>query len=86
MLDFRRTHFFQKKALKTCHPFTQTNCEENKSFEPDHQIFELMSHPEISNSDHQFSSRALSKKKKDDFSGIINQDLKIYWFQASKKP
>ena len=29
--------------------------------------------------------RALSKKK-DDFSGIINQVLKICWFQALRKP
>ena len=70
---------------KRATPFAQPNYK-NKSFVPNHQIFELMSHPEISNSDHQFSLRALSKKREDDFSGIINQDLKICWFQAPRKP
>ena len=71
--------------METSHPFAQPNCE-NKSFELDHQISELMSHPEIPNSDHQFSSGALSKKREDDFSRIINQVLKIFWFQALRKP
>ena len=48
--------------MKTSHPFAQPNCE-NKSFEPYHQISELMSHPEISNNDHPFPSGVLSKKK-----------------------
>ena len=82
MLDFQRTHFFfQKKALETCHPFTQPNCEKNKYFEPDHHISELMAHSKIANNDHQFSSRALSQKE-NNFSWIINQVLKIFWFQT----
>ena len=43
-----------------------------------------MPHSEISNSDHQFLE-ALNKKE-DDFVGIINQVLKMFWFQALKKP
>ena len=50
------------------------NCE-NKSFKPDHQISELMSHLEISNSDHQFLG-TLSQKKEYDFLGRINRILK----------
>ena len=44
-----------------------------------------MPHSEISNSDHQFFFGALSKKE-DDFSWIINQVLRIFWFQALRKP
>ena len=69
-----------------CHPFAQPICE-NKSFEPSHQIPSQCPILRFSNSDHQiFFLEALSKKKKDDFSGIINQDLEICWFQAPKKP
>ena len=43
-----------------------------------------MPRSKISNSDHQFFG-ALSQKE-DDFSGIINQVLRIFWFQALWKP
>ena len=79
MLDFQRIHFFsKKKALETCHHFAQPNCE-NKSFEPDHQIPSQCPIQRFSNSDHQIFLGALSQKE-DDFSGIINQVLKIFWF------
>ena len=76
MLDFQRIHIFKKKrVLETCHPFAQPNCE-NKSLEPDHQIFELMSHSKIFNSDHQFLG--VLSQKMDDFLRIINRVLKIF--------
>ena len=45
-----------------------------------------MPYLEISNDNHQSFLGALSKKKKDDFLGIINQVLRIFWFQALWKP
>ena len=43
-----------------------------------------MPHLEISNNDHQFFGSL--NQKEDDFSWIINQVLRIFWFQALRKP
>ena len=51
---------FLEKGLEHM-PSLWPSCE-NKSFEPDHQISELMSHSEISNSDHQFLETSSQKK------------------------
>ena len=64
---------FPEKSLGNV-PSLWPNCE-NKFFEPDHHIFDLMSHSKISNSDHQFPG-TLSQKKEYDFLGRINRILK----------
>ena len=66
-----------------CRPFAQSNCE-NKSFEPDHQIPSQCLIRRFLTVITIFLG-ALSQKW-DDFSWIINQVLRIFWFQAFRKP
>ena len=83
MLDFKRFHFSRKKPWKGATPFAQLNCE-NKSFVPNHQILSQCPIQRFLTVITNFL-RALSKKEYD-FSGIINQALRIFWFQALWKP
>ena len=83
MLDFQRTHFSRKRPLKCATLFAQPNCE-NKSFEPDHQIPSQYPIQKFLTVITIFLG-ALSKKE-DDFSWIINQVLRIFWFQVLWKP
>ena len=83
MLDFQRIHLFQKRPWKCATFFAQSNCE-NKSFEPDHQILSQCPIRRFLTVITNFLG-ALSQKE-DDFSGIINQVLKMFWFQALRKP
>ena len=83
MLDFQRIHFSKKKPWKHATPFAQLNYE-NKSFEPDHQILSQCLIRRFLTVITNFLG-ALSQKE-DDFSGIVNQALRIFWFQALRKP
>ena len=82
MLDFQRIHFSKKRPLECATPFVQPNCE-NKSSEPDHQIPNQYPIRRFLTVITNFL-RPLSQKK-DNFSGIINQVLKMFWFQALRK-
>ena len=83
MLYFQRVHFSRKRFWKRATLFAQPNCE-NKSFEPDHRIPSQYPIQRFLIVIINFL-RALSQKE-DDFSRIINQVLKIFWFQALRKP
>ena len=84
MLDFQRIYFFRKRPWKRATPFAQLNCE-NKSFKPDHHILSQCPIRRFLTVITNFFG-SLKSKKRDDFSGIINQALRIFWFQALRKP
>ena len=77
MLDFQRI-YFSKKPRKQATPFAQPNCG-NKSFELDHQIPSRCPIRGFLTVITNFW-RALSQKLYD-FSGVINQVLKMFGFR-----
>ena len=83
-LIFKEFIFLKKRPWKCAISFAQLNCG-NKSFEPDHQILSQCPIRRFLTVISNFLG-ALSKKKKMIFREIINQNSKIFLFQALRRP
>ena len=82
-MSFKEFIFFRKRPWKCATPFAQPNCE-NKSFEPDHQI---PSHCPIRRFLTMITNFFGSLKSKRRWLFRNNKlSLKIFWFQALRKP
>ena len=83
MLDFQRIHFSRKGLENVPALFAQLNCE-SKSFEPDHQILSQCPIQRFLTVITHFFESLKSKRRWLFKNNKLN--LKIFWFQALRKP